>query len=277
LGQLKQAILQEAIEGKLTAAWRAAHPQSEPASALLRRIQAEKARLIAAKQLRPEKPLPPIPAAEIPFAIPETWEWCRFGDIQIGADAGSSPKCDERPVIGNEWGILKVSATSGARFRPEENKFFQVSIAPETNAIVREGDFILSRANTKELVGNSVIVEGLTHKLLLSDKTVRFRISTLMNKVFTNLVNKAPFVRDHFISEATGTSPSMKNISRETITTHLIPLPPLAEQAAIVDRVEELMVSCRGLEAEIEQARAHSAQLLQAVLREAFAPATTNA
>jgi type I restriction enzyme S subunit len=55
--------------------------------------------------------------------------------------------------------------------------------------------------------------------------------------------------------------------------TALIPLPPLAEQAAIVERVEALMTTCRALEAEIEHARTHAAHLLQAVLKEAFAPA----
>ena len=73
LAKLKQAILQEAIQGKLTADWRAAHSDVEPASQLLHRIQAEKARLIAAKKLRPEKPLPKITPAEIPFEIPKGW------------------------------------------------------------------------------------------------------------------------------------------------------------------------------------------------------------
>lgn len=56
----------------------------------------------------------------------------------------------------------------------------------------------------------------------------------------------------------------------------LIPLPPLAEQAAIVERVGALMETCRALEAEVEHTRTHAAHLLQAVLKEAFAPASTN-
>jgi hypothetical protein len=58
-----------------------------------------------------------------------------------------------------------------------------------------------------------------------------------------------------------------------TVTNTLIPLPPLAEQAAIVARVEALMTTCRALEAEIEQACTHAAHFLQAVLKEVFAPA----
>ena len=61
------------------------------------------------------------------------------------------------------------------------------------------------------------------------------------------------------------------------IKAFVIPLPPLAEQAAIVERVEALMTTCRALEAEIEHARTHAAHLLQAVLKEAFAPASTSA
>jgi type I restriction enzyme S subunit len=68
----------------------------------------------------------------------------------------------------------------------------------------------------------------------------------------------------------------MKNISRETILTHLVPLPPLAEQTEIVARVGALMERCRELEAEIARSRAHAEALLQAVLREAFAPAATS-
>jgi len=274
LAKLQQGMLQEAIQGKLTTDWRAAHPQAEPARQLLHRIQAEKTRLIAAKQLRPEKPLPHISPDEIPFEIPNGWEWCRFADVQTGSDAGSSPKCDERPVVGEEWGILKVSATSGAHFRQEENKFFQAHTPDELSAALQEGDFILSRANTKELAGNSVLVEGLTLNLLLSDKTIRFRISNEISAHYANLVNKADFVRAHFIRNATGASPSMKNLSRDSITSHLFPVPPLAEQAAIVERVEGLMATCRALEAEVEHSRAHSALLLQAVLKEAFSKAT---
>ncbi|MEY4299338.1 MAG: type restriction/modification system, specificity subunit, partial [Verrucomicrobiota bacterium] len=64
-------------------------------------------------------------------------------------------------------------------------------------------------------------------------------------------------------------------LSLKVIKEFVFPLPPLAEQAAIVERVEALMTTCRFLEAEIDHARTHAAHLLQAVLKEAFAPAST--
>lgn len=270
LGKLKQAILREAIQGKLTEDWRSKNSDQEPASQVLQCIRSEKSRLIAEKRLRKEKPHPKITPEETPFEIPTDWEWCRFADVQIGSDAGSSPKCEERPVVGQEWGILKVSATSGQHFRQDENKFYSIEIANGHSAILQEGDFILSRANTNELVGNSVLVEGLALNLLLSDKTIRFTLPQGVSSRYVNLVNKATFVREHFISNSTGASPTMKNLSRGSITSHPFPLPPLAEQTAIVERLEELMTICRALEEGIEQGRAYSANLLQAVLKEAF-------
>ena len=74
LGKLKQTILQNAIQGKLTADWRKENPEVEPASQLLERIRKEKQRLIAEKKLRKEKPLPEIVQDEIPFKIPKGWD-----------------------------------------------------------------------------------------------------------------------------------------------------------------------------------------------------------
>ena len=114
LAKLKQATLQEAIQGKLTADWRAAHPDVEPASQLLNRIQAEKARLIAAKKLRPEKPLPQITPAEIPFEIPNGWEWCRLGEICDYITKGTTPAPHELKQEG-EIPFLKVYNIRGQK------------------------------------------------------------------------------------------------------------------------------------------------------------------
>jgi type I restriction enzyme S subunit len=75
------------------------------------------------------------------------------------------------------------------------------------------------------------------------------------------------------IEEQARTSTGLYNLSTGKVANLPIPLPPLAEQAAIVERVEMLMTTCRALEAEIEHARTHAAHLLQSVLKEAFAPA----
>lgn len=75
--QLKNSILQLAIQGKLVPQ----NPNDEPAAVLLERIRAEKQRLVNESKIKKDKPMPPIADGEIPFDVPETWEWVRLGNI----------------------------------------------------------------------------------------------------------------------------------------------------------------------------------------------------
>jgi type I restriction enzyme S subunit len=275
LAKLKQAILQEAIQGKLTADWRAANPDVEPASQLLQSIQAEKARLIAAKKLRPEKPLPKIAEDEIPFEIPKGWVWCRFGAVVLAYEAGSSFKCEDREVIDQEWGVIKTSAITSGNFLKRENKFLCYDKPQDVSAQISVGDLIFCRASgSKGLAGTCAIVRECDRNLLLSDKTIRVPLMEGINQKYIALHNHSPHSKAYFNTLSMGKSTSMNNVTRDELLRKPIPLPPLAEQAAIVERVEALMATCRALEAEIEQSRAHAAHLLQAVLKEAFAPAS---
>ena len=91
LTQLKQSILQEAIQGKLTTDWRVQNPNTEPAPELLKRIKAEKEQLIKVKGIKKKKVLPPISKEEIPFELPEGWVWCRLGTCSINRDELRKP------------------------------------------------------------------------------------------------------------------------------------------------------------------------------------------
>ncbi len=75
--KLRQQLLQDAVQGKLVEQ----NKKDEPASELLKKIKAEKEKLIAEKKLKKEKELPPIKPEEIPFEIPENWVWCRLGEV----------------------------------------------------------------------------------------------------------------------------------------------------------------------------------------------------
>jgi type I restriction enzyme S subunit len=245
----------------------------EPASQLLHRIQAEKARLIAAKKLRPEKPLPPITPAEIPFEIPKGWEWSRFGQITRAYEAGSSFKCEDREVVGEEWGVIKTSAVTSGDFAERENKFLRADAPADTTAQIAVGDLIFCRASgSKGLAGKCAIVRECSRNLLLSDKTIRVPLMEGVSQEYVALHNDSAQAKAYFAGLGMGKSTSMNNVTRDDLFLKPVPLPPLAEQAAIVERVEALMTTCRALEAEIEHTRTHAAHLLQAVLKEAFAP-----
>ncbi len=262
LAKLRQAILQEAIQGKLTADWRAAHPEVEPASQLLHRIQAEKARLIAAKKLRPEKPLPKITPAEIPFEIPKGWEWCRLGNLGY-TQTGTTPDTTVPENFGNFIPFVKPADIDQDGITYEEKGLSERGLS--------EGRLIEPDSIMMVCIGSS------TGKVAVNDRPVscnqQINAITFLDEVKAHgveVILKSPYFQTAlWAATKTGITPIINKSKWAGIA---IPLPPLAEQSAIVERVEALMTTCRALEAEIENARTHAAHLLQAVLKEAFAP-----
>jgi type I restriction enzyme S subunit len=269
LAKLKQAILQEAIQGKLTVDWRAANQDVEPASQLLQRIQAEKAHLAAAKKLRSEKPLYKITVAEIPFEIPKRWGWYRLGGIIDQTESGWSPACLKHAASPEKWGVLKTTAVQCRQYVADENKELPSMLSPRPEHEAKVGDILMTRAGPANRVGICALIRETRPKLIISDKIIRFR-PVLLNAEYLELFANTPQFQNLIEASKQGMAQSQVNISQENLKLTVVPIPPLAEQKAIVEKVEALMTTCRVLEAEIEHTRTHAANLLQAVLREAF-------
>ena len=266
LGLLRQTILQEAVQGKLTKQ----NPADEPASELLKRIKAEKQKLTKEGKLKKEKELPPITDDEIPFALPEGWVWCRLGELILKSEAGKSLVCERREAIHPEWGIIKVSAMSWGKFDEKENKVLPTNVSPTLEYKINEGDYLISRANTEELIGKSVIVGDLNSNLLLSDKSIRLVFSEQVSKSYLKFYNDTNFAREYYKRVASGTSDSMKNITREQMYHLPIPLPSYPIQNHIVEKVESFFHHITQLEQQVTTSQTQARQLLQAVLAEAF-------
>jgi len=264
---LRQTILNLAVRGKLV--------EQNPADAstlpLLIRIAAERAALVQAGEIKKQKPLPALSVEEKPFHLPTGWEWCRLGSLVLTSDAGWSPRTESHPREGDAWGVLKVSAVSWDYFDPNANKQVLSGTKPRLQAQVHKGDFLISRANTSELVARAVLVRDEPYKLMMSDKIVRLDLGTDCDHRFAWLVNNyADYARDYYAANATGVSPSMKNVSRAVILNLPIPLPPLAEQQRIVAKVDHLMELCQRLrDVTIKIGTAHS-QLLRALFSDAL-------
>jgi type I restriction enzyme S subunit len=161
---------------------------------------------------------------------------------------------------------------SWGTFDETENKELPQEVMPELAYQIKQGDYLISRANTGELIGRSVLVGEIKANLLLSDKSIRMTFAEDVDKEYISLCNAAEYTRTYYKSVATGTSDSMKNLSREQMYALAIPLPPLAEQRRIVAKVAELLAQCTELEAELDRARAAASALHAAALREAFQP-----
>ncbi|UFZ01862.1 restriction endonuclease subunit S [Bradyrhizobium ontarionense] len=236
IARLRRFILGLAVRGKLVPQ----NPSHDPASELLEKI----AKAINSSVPSADKSEPPL------FDLPPSWVWARLGQLVLHSDSGWSPRTENYARSGDEWGVLKVSAVSWGEFRASENKQVLPGTEPRANAVVKKGDFLISRANTAELVARAVIVNEDPVRLMMSDKIVRLRLVNECDHRFVLLVNNyADFSREHYSKHASGVSPSMKNVSRDVILSLPVPLPPLAEQHRIVAKVKDLMALCDRLEA----------------------------
>jgi type I restriction enzyme, S subunit len=262
VAQLRKAILQLAVMGKLVPQ----DPNDEPASELLKAIELEKQRLVKEGKIKQSKPLLEIQLEEMPSEVPKGWQWVRLGELALFSDSGWSPQCLSESRSGQEWGVLKVSAVSWGEFRPEENKALPQGMEAKPECEVQVGDFLISRANTEELVARSVVVKTAPVHLMMSDKIVRFNLSQKIEKDFINFANLSRFAREYYARNASGTSSSMKNISREVINNLPILLPPIAEQHRIVAEIDRLMALCDRLEESIEAAKSKQTDLLNALM-----------
>ena len=270
LTKLKQAILQEAIQGKLTADWRAANPDVEPASQLLHRIQAEKVRLIAEKKIRKEKSLPPITPEEVPFEIPKGWMWCRLGEIISDMSYGTSQKAYLEPTGVPVLRMGNISSNGTISYR--ELKYVSPQIKDLPKLYLEEGDILFNRTNSYELVGKSGVHRN-SDAFTYASYLIRLRMFCVLSPEYVSGYINSITCREKFIEPNLIQQNGQANFNGTKLKKVLIPLPPSAEQAVIVERVEAMMKTCRALEAEIERARSHAEHLLQAVLREAFNPA----
>jgi type I restriction enzyme S subunit len=198
------------------------------------------------------------------------WPEGTLGDVVARSEAGWSPQCEAKAREGNGWGVLKVSAVSWDDFDPAQNKALPSHLQPRPEYEVRSGDFLISRANTAELVAKSVVVRQTPSHLMLSDKTIRLHFKADANPRFFCFANNAPFAREYYARIAGGTSSSMKNVSRQQILALPVTIPPLPEQHRIVAKVDELMTLCDRLKADLAESRTRQARLSATLIESAL-------
>lgn len=281
LTKLRQAILQEAIEGKLTADWRKENPlrKGDPdydAQALLEKIKAEKEKLIKEgnpstglrARIKKQNPLAPIKPEEVPFELPEGWIWTRLGEfLKNPPRNGYSPK---EVNYGTKVKSLKLGATTWGKFNPLEYKFIDEDIPADSVFWLKPNDILIQRSNSIDYVGVTAIYTGKENEFIYPDLMMKLEIVNPISVLYSHEVLSAPYCREYFRKNAKGAQKSMPKINQGVVNNTLIPLPPLAEQHAIVERVEKLLAIVDELEKQVAGRKELAEQLMQAVLREAF-------
>ena len=203
--------------------------------------------------------------------LPKGWTRTHLGALIDGFEAGRNLRAHGRPATGSEYGVLKVSAVSWGRFQPEENKALLPGDSPRAREFVANGDLLISRANTTELVGAVARVEGEYPYLMLPDKILRLCVrQQIVDATFLMHALRISSVRKHFEANATGTSDSMRNLSQPKMESAPVLLPPLNEQRRIVAKLESLQERSRRARDSLDAVPALLDKLRQSILAAAF-------
>ncbi|MGH3644335.1 MAG: hypothetical protein ACRDUX_35555 [Mycobacterium sp.] len=167
--------------------------------------------------------------------VPEHWEVVRLKEVTTRLEQGWSPQCDAQPAGRGEWGVLKVGCVNRDTFDPNQNKKLPPALDPVSDLEVRDGDILVSRANTRELLGLAAVALKPREKLLLCDKLFRFRAQPNKSEArFLVLAIRGRRSRAQIECSTNGASDSMQNIGQAVLRNLQLALPPIDEQRRVV-------------------------------------------
>jgi len=229
LAVYRQALLKHAFEGRLTADWRAANADRlETGVQLHARIRLDRATTYRSIPTDELKDLP---------GIPSEWVYASFGTFIETITAGKSFSCDERRPHKDEVGVAKVSAVTWGEYDETESKTCTDPTKINPSYFIEPNDFILSRANTIELVGACVIVKRVAQRIMLSDKTLRLKIHGVSQGYVLRYL-RSILGRKEIMGRSTGNQESMRNIGQDGIRSIAIPVCSPAEAEEILNLLE---------------------------------------
>ena len=261
LKQLKQTILQEAIEGKLTAKWRAKNPDIGTAKELLAQIKIEKEKLIKEKKLKASKPLAPINEDEIPFDIPSSWEWCRFGNI-VEHNAGKTLDRGRNKGLAQKY--ITTSNLYWGYFILDDLKEMLIDESELSKCTVQKGDLLVCEGGE---AGRSAVWEN-DETICIQNHIHRVRPYQNINTYYLYYYLMKIFLTGEIDNYRNGMG--IKNLSGKSLSTIIIPIAPKEEQKEIVATIEKFFAICNELESEINQNKTTVENLMATVLKEAF-------
>ena len=246
--QLKNSILQWAIQGKLVPQ----DPNDEPASVLLERIRAEKARLVKEKKIKKDKNESIIYRGddnsyyekflatgevkciddEIPFEIPNGWEWCRLSLLIYPPKYGTSKKSVPSGILP----VLRMGNIQDGEI-VFDKLVFSNDLDDNKKLLLQYGDLLFNRTNSAELVGKTAIFRGQRNAIFAGYLILLRPI--FINSEYLNLLLNTPYARD-YCNEVKTIGVQQCNINAEKISNLLVPIPSLFETVRIVEKVKNI-------------------------------------
>ncbi len=270
LENLNQAILQEAVQGKLVKQ----DPKDEPASELLKRIkmnrggfQPDPTNNIGLKPTdtainrtgfkpRPIKALPPIKPEEIPFEIPENWVWCRLGDVVDNIVGGGTPSKMNASYWNGNVPWASVKDLKGKFLHDTIDKITEIAIkSSSTNLIPANNIIVCTRMGLGKICINKI------DTAINQDLKAVFLNKNIEPEYFYNYYRTLKII---------GSGMTVNGIKQEQLLNFHFPLPPLSEQKRIVVEIEKQFTKTKQLKEHIIANQHATEQLLKALLHQAF-------
>lgn len=224
---LQKSTLQEAIQGKLCEQ----KDKDGSAKALIEKILLEKEGLIEAGQIKKQKALPPIQEDEVPFDIPETWEWVRLGDI-----GETNIGLTYKPTDISDNGTIVLRSSNIQNGMLDYGDIVKVDREIPLSKMCQVGDIVIcARNGSKRLVGKAALVdsEGMSFGAFMAI------YRSPCNPYILRFINSIQF-RNSLLPE-TGTT-TINQITQDSLRKCLLPLPPLNEQQRIINKINTIMV-----------------------------------
>ena len=243
---LKKSILQEAVQGKLVPQ----NPDDEPASVLLERIRAEKQELIKQGKIKQNKnesviiTRDKIPyeiidgkerciADEVPFELPESWCWCRWGTISESIQYGYNAPAKENGRIK----MVRISDIQDNKVLWDTVPFCDIDEESIETYLLKQNDILFAR--TGGTVGKSYLVKEVPKDAIYAGYLIRTRYSNNLSSEYLKFFMESDL---YWIQLRNGTvATAQPNCNGKTLANMLVPIPPLAEQHRIVAKIEEIM------------------------------------
>ena len=166
--------------------------------------------------------------------VPAHWVVMQLSRALDKVDQGWSPNASNEPAAPDEWGVIKISAIKKGIFFGSENKALLENTRPELAFEIKDGDVLITRANTPDLVGDACVVRNDSgSRLMLSDLVYRLRLAPGIDAGFICYFLLGHLGRAQIKSDARGSSMSMAKISQGHIKAWLLALPSYSEQVEI--------------------------------------------
>ena len=229
---MQKAILQEAIQGKLVEQ----RKEEGTGQELFEAIQEEKQKMVEEGKLKKQKALSQITADEIPFEIPETWKWARLGEIGF-TNIGLTYKPTD---ISND-GTIVLRSSNIQNGKLDFSDIVRVKKDISEAKMCQVGDILIcARNGSKKLVGKAALInlEGMSFGAFMAV------YRSICNGYVLHFINSAYF-RNALLPE-TGTT-TINQLTQDSLKNCVIPIPPLAEQKRIVEKIEQLLPLCEKL------------------------------